>query len=253
MQHLLRRKIIYCIIGMLVLPSAVSAQSMTGLGDDFRHGVNLSDFDDKIVHFGISLGLNTSHFHFQHDPYFVPPSQDSVLDIESLNNIGLNLGWLVSVRLNNNFAIRAYPLDLTFAQRTFQYSLKFPNPIFGESPLTLKSVQSISLSFPVQLEFSSDRINDFKVYTIAGGQASLDLASDAGDKNSNGTIQLNKFDYGIQCGIGFHLYYPFFVLSPELRVDWGLANLHARDPNDKYSNVIDKVSSRMITFSLTIE
>jgi hypothetical protein len=251
MQHLLRRKIIYGIITcMLALPSAVSAQDFN---TDLRHGVNMADFDDKIIHFGINLGVNSSHFHFQHDPYFIPPSQDTVLDIESLNNIGINLAWLVNVSLNDNFSIRTYPLDLTFSQRTFQYSLKYPNIPLGEEPITLKSVQSISLSLPVQLEFNSDRINDFRVYTIVGGQISLDLASDAGDKNTTGTIELNKFDYGVQCGLGFHLYYPFFVLSPEVRVDWGLANLHARDPNDKFSNVIDQVNSRMISFSLTIE
>jgi outer membrane protein with beta-barrel domain len=250
MQHLLRRKIVYCIINILILPSAIFAQ---GLGDDFRHGQNLADFDDQVVHFGINLGVNTSHFHFEHDPSFLTQNPDSILDIESLNNVGINLAWLVNVSLNDNFAVRAYPLDLTFSQRTFQYSLLTPNIPEGELPITLKSVQSVSLSFPVQLEFNSDRINDFRVYTIAGGQVSLDLASNSGDKNNNGTIELNKFDYGVQCGIGFHLYYPFFVLSPELRVDWGLANLHSPDANDKYSGVIDKVSSRMISFSLTIE
>jgi hypothetical protein len=233
---------------MLALPSVVFAQDVP---KDLRRGINLADFDDQIVHFGINIGVNTSHFHFQHDPIFL--AQDSILGIESVNNIGINLAWLVNVSLNDHFAVRAYPLDLTFSQRTFEYSLATPDSAAGEATITPKSVQSITLTFPLQLEFSSDRINNFKVYTIAGGQASLDLASNSGDKNSNGTIVLNKFDYGVQCGIGFHIYYPFFVLSPELRVDWGLANLHAPDPNDKYSNVIDKVSSRMISLSLTIE
>jgi outer membrane protein with beta-barrel domain len=234
---------------MLILPSAVFAQDEL---KDLRQGINLADFDNQIVHFGINIGLNSSHFHFQHAPIFL--TQDSILGIESVNNIGINLAWLVSVGLSDHFAIRAYPLDLTFSQRTFEYSLDSPNIAAGEATITPKSVQSITLTFPLQFEFNSDRINNFKVYTIAGGQASLDLASNSGDKNSNGTIELNKFDYGVECGLGFHIYYPFFVLSPELRVDWGLANLHSGgDPNDKYSNVIGKVSSRMITFSVTIE
>ena len=33
----------------------------------------------------------------------------------------------------------------------------------------------------------------------------------------------------------------------------GLMNLHARDENLRYSNVIDKINSKMITFSLTVE
>ena len=73
------------------------------------------------------------------------------------------------------------------------------------------------------------------------------------DKKAEELIKLKKLDYGIQAGLGFHFYFPYFVLTPELKVDWGLSNLHSRDPNLKFSNVIDKIYSRMISFSLTVE
>ena len=60
-------------------------------------------------------------------------------------------------------------------------------------------------------------------------------------------------DYGVEAGLGFHLYFPVFVLTPELNVGWGLKNVHSRDENLKYSNVIDQIKSRTISFSLTIE
>src|ERR1700739_3148442 len=195
MQHLLRRKIAFCVC-LCMLSAKCFAQL-----DNYP---NLPDFDDKKIHFGINIGLNSSHFHFNFDPYFL--QQDSVLDVESLNNIGINLAWLANFKLNDNFAIRTYPLDLTFSQRPFHYNLTYPDASKGETAITLKQVQSITLSLPVQLEFNSDRIGNFRVYTITGAQASLDLASTAGDKNNNGTIELNPFDFGIQCGIGFHLY-----------------------------------------------
>jgi hypothetical protein len=246
MQHLLRRKIIHIII-LMAFPFAGFSQ--------LRESLNLLDFDDKLIHFGINLGVNSSHFNFTHHPYFLNQTNtnDTVLDVESLNNIGINLAWLVNFSISNHLALRTYPLDLTFSQKAFQYNLSNPNRPAGETPITLKTVQSITLSLPVQVEFNSDRIDNFKVYTIAGGQIAYDLAAEAGATNTNGLITLNKFDYGIECGLGFHLYYPFFVLSPELRVDWGLSNLNDRDPNDKYSNTIDKVYSRMLSFSLTIE
>jgi len=43
------------------------------------------------------------------------------------------------------------------------------------------------------------------------------------------------------------------VLSPELKVSWGLSNLHDRNPDLKFSSNIDKINSRMISFSLTVE
>jgi hypothetical protein len=42
-------------------------------------------------------------------------------------------------------------------------------------------------------------------------------------------------------------------LSPELKMGWGLRNVHSRDPDLKFSNVIDRINSRTISFSLIIE
>ena len=243
MQHLLRRKIIYILTGLFCLPVIVIAQ--------FRDGINLPDHDNKLFHFGINLGFNRSHFSFTHHPLFM--QQDSVMVVESLNSSGINLAWLVNLNINQHLDIRTYPLDLTFTEKAFEYHLTYPDRPGGEDSITQKKVQSISLTLPIQLKFSSDRINNFKVYMLGGVKAELDLAANAGDKNAQSLIKLKHLDYGLQAGLGFHFYYPFFVLTPELRVDWGLANLHSRDPNLKFSNVIDKINSRTITFSLTVE
>ena len=80
-----------------------------------------------------------------------------------------------------------------------------------------------------------------------------DLASNAKAKNADEQLKLKKFDYGVEAGLGFHFYFPMFVLSPELKMSWGLGNLHSRDVNLKYSSVIDKINSRTISFSLTVE
>ena len=66
-------------------------------------------------------------------------------------------------------------------------------------------------------------------------------------------MKLEKLDYGIEAGIGFHFYFPVFVLSPELKLGWGMKNVHSRDPNLKYSNVIDEIKSRTINLSFIIE
>ena len=242
MQHLLRRKII-SIITFLILPYIGLSQLRTEL--------NLPDHDDKLYHFGINLGLNKSHFSFTHHPSFL--QQDSVMGIESINSTGINLAWLVNINLNNHFDVRTYPLNLTFSEKAFEYNLSYPDIPGGESKLNLKKVQSITLSFPIQLKFTSDRIDNFKVYTIAGAKLDYDLAANAGKENADDIIKLKKIDYGVEGGIGFHFYFPFFVLTPELKVSWGLANLHSRNPNLKFSSNIDKINSRMISFSLTVE
>lgn len=239
----MRYKITYIIIGFFCSPALCNAQ--------FRGELNLPDHDDKPYHFGINLGINRSHFNFFHHPVFL--QRDSVMVVESINSTGLNLAWLVDKRLGSHFNLRTYPLNLTFTEKAFEYNLKYPDVVGGESEKTIKKVQSISLALPVQLKFSSDRIGNFKVYMIGGVKAEYDMAANAGAKKAENLIKLNRFDYGLEAGLGFHFYYPYFVLTPELKMGWGLSNLHSRDANLKFSNVIDNINSRTISFSLTVE
>jgi len=211
----------------------------------------MPDHDDKPYHFGINLGMNRSHFNFTLHPLFL--QRDSVMVVESINSSGLNLAWLVEKRLSDHFALRTFPLDLTFTEKAFEYVLKYPDRPGGEDSLTTKKVQSISLTLPIQIKFSSDRIGNFKVYMLGGVKAEYDMAANAGAKKAEGLIKLNRLDYGIEAALGFHFYYPFFVLTPELKMGWGLGNLHSRDADLKFSNVIDKINSKIITFSLTVE
>ena len=243
MQYLVRNKISFLLGLILVSTSTAFSQNALDL--------NLQDHDSKRVHFGINLGVNRTNFNFQHHPIFL--GQDSIMAVESLNSTGLNLAWLVNLNLSEHFDIRTFPLNLTFTEKIFQYTLKYPDKPAGEDTITNKKIQSISLTLPLQLKFSSDRINNFKVYMMAGVKGEFDLASNAGARKAENLIKLNKFDFGVDAGIGFHFYFPMFVLTPELKVGWGLGNLHSRDKSLKFSNVIDRINSRGITFSLTVE
>ncbi|HEV8081406.1 MAG TPA: outer membrane beta-barrel protein [Chitinophagaceae bacterium] len=237
-QHLLRRKIIASGIALLCWSNAFS---------QLRNGPNLPDHDYKPYHFGINLGYNKSHFSFTHHPLFL--QRDTIMVAESVNNSGINLAWLVNFRMSDHFDLRLHPLDLTFSEKTFLYSERYK----GDSSLTEKKVSSITLSLPLHIKFSSDRINNFKVYTIGGIKFDYDLASNAGARQAEELIKLKRSDISVEVGLGFHFYFPIFVLTPEIKISNGLFNLHSRDESLRYSNVIDKINSKMITFSLTVE
>lgn len=238
LQYLLRRKISILILGMALCPPVIG---------QLREGLNQEQHDDKPYHFGINLGFNKSHFSFTHHPIFL--QRDSIMDVESVNSAGINLAWLVNIRMGQHFDMRLHPLDLTFSEKSFLYSEKYT----GDTNFAEKKVQSITLSVPVHVKFSSDRINNFKVYTIAGAKFDYDLASNAGERNAEELIKLNRQDVSVEIGLGFHFYFPVFVLTPEIKLSSGLLNLHSRDADLRYSNVIDKINSKMITFSLTVE
>lgn len=237
MYHLLRRKIVLALL-LFLFGSAAALAQMKELYQE--------DHDARPYHFGINLGFNQSHFNFTHHPRFL--QYDSIMGVESVNNPGINLALLANLRISNHFDLRTHPLDLTFSEKSFLYSQKYD----ATTSVTQK-VQSITLSFPVSIAFNSDRINNFKVYVIAGGKYDYDLASNKGANQAEEMVKLNRSNINAEVGLGFHIYFPYFVLSPEIKLSNGLTNLHARDPNLKYSNVIDKINSRMITFSLTVE
>ncbi len=239
MLYLLRRQIIILFAGIVFCSSTAFGQ--------LREGTNLPDHDNKTYHFGINLGFNKSHFLFSHHPVFL--NRDTVMTVESINSSGINLAWLVNLRMGNHFDLRLHPLDLTFSEKAFLYTENFTN----DTNLVEKKIQSITLSVPVHIKFSSDRINNFKVYTIGGAKFDYDLASTAGARKAEDLIKLNRKDLSVELGLGFHFYFPVFVLTPEIKLSSGLVNLHSRDESLRYSNVIDKINSKMITFSLTVE
>src|SRR5450432_4926646 len=207
MHHLLRRKIIFLVLSFVFCYTGSKAQ--------LRDLINQEGHDDRPYHFGINLGFNKSHFSFTHHPRFL--EYDSIMDVESINSTGINLAWLVNLRMSDHFDFRLHPLDLTFSEKAFLYSEKYTSDSLIE-----KKVQSITLSFPVQIKFSSDRIGNFKVYTITGGKFDYDLASNAGERKAEDVVQLKKSDYSVEIGMGFHFYFPIFVLTPEIKISNGI-------------------------------
>lgn len=207
----------------------------------------LYDHDTKPYYFGITLGVNLARFHPQMDSRFL--QYDSVMVAEPTNSGGFALGLLATGRVSDRFQVRFNP-QLLFFQRSIAY--KFKNPVVGVKEAT-KAVESVSVTFPFQVKFQSDRIGNFRVYMMGGFKADIDLASNARAKKAEDLIKIKKFDYGPELGLGFNFFFPSFILSPEIKVSNGIPNIHSRDPNLIYSNIFDKIQSRMIVFSIHIE
>lgn len=208
----------------------------------------LSDHDSKPYYFGITLGFNIARFHTEQHPRFL--LYDTVQVVEPLNSGGFFLGLQATARLTNRFEGRFNP-QLIFTQRNIFYNLKYPDPLDGTD--VTKKVESVIFSFPFQAKFNSDRIGNFRVYMLGGVKADIDLAANARARRAEDLVKLEKFDYGIEAGIGFNFYFQSFIFSPEIKISNGLRNIHGRDENLKYSNVLDRIQSRMIVFSIHLE
>lgn len=214
-----------------------------------QRDLNMEEHDEKPYYFGISLGFNRSGFQTSLHPNYL--EQDSILTVEATPSMGFNLGLSATLRLNHRFELRTNP-QLLFLDRTIQYNLRYPDQ-FDNAYTIGKKVESVIVSTPVQLRFLSDRIGNFRVYMFGGGKLDYDLASNAQSRNAEDMIRIGKMDLGIEGGIGFKFYYPSFILSPEIKFGNGLINMHDRNTKLNYSNVVDKIYSRMVVFTLHIE
>ena len=168
---------------------------------------------------------------------------------EPVNSGGFALGLLATARLSDRFQLRFNP-QLLFTERSIYYNLKYPEG--GEKEVT-KTVESVLVSFPVQVKLQSDRIGNFRVYMMTGIKGDIDLASNARAKKADDLVKIKKYDYGVELGLGFNFFFESFIFSPEIKISNGLGNIHSRDERLKYSSVFDKIQSRMIVFSIHIE
>lgn len=211
--------------------------------------INRSNHDDLPYYFGIYLAYNSTSLHPDKSTKFI--QDDSVLTAEPGATGGVALGFLATFKIAEHWEFRLNPNLIIGGAKPFTYTLK--NPALGESLLQKKSLPSSIFTFPAQIKFNSDRIDNFRVYMLFDAYVASDLMANAGNRNAEDLIKLKKNDFGLETGIGFNFYLRFVTLSPELKFSYGLSNLHARDPNLKYSSVFDKLQSRMITFSINIE
>ncbi|RTL59623.1 MAG: PorT family protein [Sphingobacteriales bacterium] len=237
MFHLLRKQVIAAGLLLLVNKSSFAQRE-----------INLPDHDAKPYYFGITLSFNSSYLHALHHPQFL--QSDTIMVAEPRNAGGFGLGLLATTRISDRFELRINP-QLIFASKNIRYVTRHDGPL--DIPNPTKNIESILMSLPIQVKFKSDRIDNFRVYMMAGFKYDYDMASNSSARRAEDLVKLKPGDYGFEGGIGFNFYFKSFIFSPEIKVSNGLNNIHSRDVNLKYSNVLDRLQSRMIIFSIHLE
>ena len=221
--------------------------SIPGYGQ--RDGVvkNLPKYDQQKIHFGFVLGMNSATFRTELIPeYHVT---DSIYTITPSASAGLNLGIVSNLRIGKHFDLRFIP-SLSFSQRNLEYFFLYAP---GNGATTLKKVESTYLEFPLLLKFKSARINNYRIYVLAGAKYAIDMVSQAKvvavDKE---LIKLQRYDYGYEIGIGFDFYMSYFKFSPEIKMYHGLPNLLVQD-GTKFSSPLDALYAKSFVLSFTFE
>jgi len=208
---------------------------------------NLNKFDQKKIHFGFLLGINTADFRMQNDL----SKTDSLLSLETRRQSGFNLGIISDLHLHPNLSLRFIP-TLSFGERRLEYTFLRPD---STTRLVEKPVESTWLDFPLLFKFRSDRLNNFAAYVVAGGRYSLDLASqDDVDQSFTDDIivPINRHNYAFEVGFGTDFFLEYFKFSPEFRLVVGTNNLVIND-GTPFSSPIDVLRSRIFLISFNFE
>ncbi|MFA8450476.1 MAG: porin family protein [Bacteroidales bacterium] len=259
---------------ILVLLFFVSSK---GFSQRRRTVENLSYYDQQTLHYGFILGLNQMTFHvkpkdniafktYQFDPVLAPDiTYDSlnVYGVESNPIPSFTVGIVGNLRLGEYFDLRLVP-SLSLGERQIKYNVLVHYK--GESRLETikKRIPSVLVDIPLHLKYKSKRYNNMRGYVLAGPRLSLDLSSKskAQKLNDNAAPSIVKNDLMMEFGVGFDFYTTYFKFGTEIKMSYGLTNIinhvvpeqnNINNTEILYTNVIDKVNSKIFQISFTFE
>ncbi|MBS1528744.1 MAG: outer membrane beta-barrel protein [Bacteroidetes bacterium] len=213
--------------------------------------------DQQDYSFGFTFQYVTNYFKIDkkptwRNPYFDPVEGKNITDqvnsISSPNTSGFAVGFLYRYSLTDFLEARTTP-SLVFADRAINYTYATP------SENVSKSVQAVTLDFPLEMKLKSDRLFDFRAYMLAGIKYSMAISSkkNAPDIDPLDAVLRNKGGYGsYEVGLGCDIYLEYFKLSPEIKISNSLGNVLISEPNP-YASPLSKLQLHTVTFSLIFE
>tara|TARA_R110002096_G_scaffold238027_9_gene429403 strand:+ start:15861 stop:16619 length:759 start_codon:yes stop_codon:yes gene_type:complete len=210
---------------------------------------NLQRFDNRKIHFGFSLGLNSGGFALQRKPNL--SANDSLGSLNVINQGGFSLGIVSDYHIHPFFNVRFLP-TLVFGQRNMEY--KFINSR-GPSTSKIVTVESTYLDFPILFKYRSMRLNNFAAYFIGGVKYSVDLASNEDVLNESineSIIKLKQNTTSAEVGVGTDFFLPYFKFAIELKMSYGLQNVMIRD-NTELSNPVEQIVPKMFFITFLFE
>jgi len=254
------RKVVCFIILIVLLTDAVISRGQGQV-------TNLPKYDHADYHFGFTIGMNQMLFDVKPSDdlntrfYYESLSQTgeliadsaTVLGVNGTPTFGFNIGIVGDKRLGRYFNVRFVPA-LVFGERYLNYSVRaWAN---GEEKLVdiKKNIGSVFIDFPFTIKYKSKRHNNYLAYLLAGGKYTLDIASNAKKKDSNGqvVVKLNKHDIYAIVGVGFDFYNPWFKMGVELKMSYGLLDV-LKDDKTFFTQSIDKINSKVFELGVTFE
>ncbi|HSZ71884.1 MAG TPA: porin family protein [Cytophagaceae bacterium] len=231
MHYLCRKKGLVALLLLVIITTTAKAQD--------PKWSNTPHYDDRILHYGFTIGLGTSGYSAKLSQQFL---NDTVNYVRPKYSSAFTLGFVVSLRLAEHLDLRLLP-TVGFYERSIDY--QFTNTS------STQSVESTFIEFPLMLKYKSQRRRNSRMYLVGGGKLSVEAGSKKKEKKKT-ELRTQSTDFALEYGVGFDFYLPLFKFSPELRMSHGLVNMLNPDPNI-YSQSISKLMTHTLTLYLHFE
>ena len=213
---------------------------------------NYRKFDQKALHFGFMLGVNTADFSIATKTNLL--ADYNTLYVQNDKQPGFQLGIITSLKLGHpSLRLRFIP-SLSFQERVLNYRFVDPQDNTQFLAEDQERIESTNLDFPLLLKYRTMRYNNFAAYIIGGGQYTLDLQTkaDAAQSFKDPFIKINQHDFQGQVGAGLDFFLPYFKFGLELKMSHSFGNVLIQD-NTVVSDPIDRLQNRVWWFSITFE
>ena len=228
------------ILLILLIPVMATAQKAKPKND--------SNYDERLLHFGFSMGLNTMDFNAKMNP---SDTNNWTAEVVSLKP-GINIQIVMDYRPTTYLDVRFLP-GVSFGQRNLNF--------YDEDGVLVNDEQQLEssfLEFPLLIKGKGMRLNNSRPYLIGGINFRYDLAAKKEyDEDSDVYIRLRKADFYYEVGAGIDFYLPYFKLTIEAKMSNGLRDVLVHDEphpyHPQYVNSIESLKSQMWVLSFHFE
>ncbi len=206
---------------------------------------NFNGFKKKPVYYGIALGMNNSSFIVNHSSNFI--LNDSISINSPLARPGLTFQGIFNLKLGQYFDFRVLP-GFSLSERSLQYITP------GETtPYFTEKIEFVYADIPFLLRYKSAPYRDMRAFVIGGIKYSYDVNGFSRSRGANDFVTITPHDFSLEVGAGMQFFFPFFILSPEIKMSQGIGNVLRYNNTLNESRVIDSLLSRTFTLSFHFE
>ena len=232
---------------------------------------NLTHFDDRKLHFGFYLGINTMDYRmtnyknvwdnpvFTQHPELIPGAglayggkASWAAEIYQIMP-GFSVGGVVNARLGRDFDLRFTP-GMSLGNRHFKFigidplqSQVIPQPTYLYTP-------SAYVDLPLGIRYKGFRHRNLRPYIYTGAAYRQDLEN---KRISESVVHLRKGGSYAEIALGLDSYLEYFRFTAEFRFSYGINNLirHDTDPVNTpyYGYIIKELNSNLFTLIFYFE